>query len=488
MTSVESTAYPRFRRLIQARELHTFFTPEAEEIRWAKEKSDTDEHLLALVVALKCAQRLTRFPRRAEIPQVVVEHVRDCLELPTHVAAGYASDRTERQHRGWIRERIELRHQPAEARALARAEISRAALVKNNPHDLINVAVERLAHEGLELPGFSTLAKIASKVRGEVNAQLFRRVWQRIAPMERLRLQHLLMAIGPDGRSGLDRLKKPARRATWSRFREQVEHLAWVDGLGRTEEWLQDVAPTKIGDFAGECAAQDAASLRDYGQVKRVVLLACLVHEARQRARDDLAEMLCKRVARNIKRAKAELEEIRLRQRALTESLVGNYRAVLEQLGPDGPTAAAQQAAQELARAVGALEPAATGDAADPAAVMAKQEPPPVQGADSMSANGPDRPDHGRPAAVLALMKALRVQAAGIAAARSPIERAGGFAAQPGGDRAGLGHSRRQLRDAGAALLQKGPAGHVRPGQPLTSGGHLAGRQRARGAGPHQAA
>jgi hypothetical protein len=46
--------------------------------------------------------------------------------------------------------------------------------------------------------------------------------------------------------------------------------------------------------------------------------VACLVHTARMRARDDLAEMLCKRVAANVKRARAELEEIRLRQRAVS--------------------------------------------------------------------------------------------------------------------------------------------------------------------------
>ncbi len=277
--------------------------------------------------------------------------------------------------------------------------------MRNNPHDLINVAVERLSQEGLELPGFSTLAKIASKVRGEINAQLFRRVWERISPMERLRLQHLLVASGPDGRSGLDRLRKPARRASWSRFKAQAEHLSWADGLGRTEDWLEGVAATKIGDFAGECAAQDAASLGDYGPVKRVVLLACLVHEAGERARDDLAEMLCKRVSRNIKKAKAELEEIRLRQRTLTEALVDTYRAMVEQLAPEGPAAAAQRVAGQRAQVAG-LVAASEGQARPPAAGM------------------------GGAAMVLALAEALRVQAAGIAAARSPIERAGGFAAQ----------------------------------------------------------
>jgi hypothetical protein len=44
MTSIERTAYPRFKRLIKARELHVFFTPSEEERAWAEEVTDSDEH------------------------------------------------------------------------------------------------------------------------------------------------------------------------------------------------------------------------------------------------------------------------------------------------------------------------------------------------------------------------------------------------------------------------------------------------------------
>ncbi len=75
------------------------------------------------------------------------------------------------------------------------------------------------------------------------------------------------------------------------------------------------------------------------------------------RARDDLAEMLCKRVAANVKKAKAELEEIRLRQRAVSERLIGTYRTVLEHLDPDGETVGGAPGAR-AARAVAAVEEA----------------------------------------------------------------------------------------------------------------------------------
>ena len=81
-------------------------------------------------------------------------------------------------------------------------------------------------------------------------------------------------------------------------------------------------------------------------------------HGAGARARDDLAEMLCKRVASIVKKAKTELEEIRCGSgrcpRAADRQL---HRTVLEHLDPDGE-AAAREPGQGPARAVAAVEEA----------------------------------------------------------------------------------------------------------------------------------
>ena len=64
-----------------------------------------------------------------------------------------------------------------------------------------------------------------------------------------------------------------------------------------------------------------------------------------------------KRMASIVKKARAELEEIRLRQRETSERLIGTYRTVLEHLDPDGETAS-QAPGQGAARAVAAVEEA----------------------------------------------------------------------------------------------------------------------------------
>jgi hypothetical protein len=110
--------------------------------------------------------------------------------------------------------------------------------------------------------------------------------------------------------------------------------LRWVDSLGHTETWLEGVAESKIADFAGEAQAADAGVMRDVAPLKRTALLACMVHVARMRARDDLAEMFCKRMAQVTKLAKAELAEIRERQAEMSERLIIHYRSVLACLDP----------------------------------------------------------------------------------------------------------------------------------------------------------
>jgi hypothetical protein len=76
MTSIERTAYPRFKRFMSARELHVFYTPQSEEIVWAREIAGSDDHLLALVTQLKTFNRLGYFPVLDEVPAEVVGHIR----------------------------------------------------------------------------------------------------------------------------------------------------------------------------------------------------------------------------------------------------------------------------------------------------------------------------------------------------------------------------------------------------------------------------
>ncbi|MGP4021603.1 hypothetical protein [Saccharopolyspora sp. 5N708] len=49
MASIDRTAYPRFKRVVSARELAEAFKPTMDEIAWARGRTQTEQHLLALV-------------------------------------------------------------------------------------------------------------------------------------------------------------------------------------------------------------------------------------------------------------------------------------------------------------------------------------------------------------------------------------------------------------------------------------------------------
>ena len=152
---------------MSARELDAL-SPLPDEIEWARQRSRSDEHLLGLVVMLKCFQRLGHFPRDG-VPEVMIERACGRLPLPAATMPD-AAQRTAEWQRELVRERVGAVFDPQLARSLAEQAIREEAQVKNHPPDLINVALEVLVRESLELPGFSTLNEIAARVRAEVNA------------------------------------------------------------------------------------------------------------------------------------------------------------------------------------------------------------------------------------------------------------------------------------------------------------------------------
>jgi TnpA family transposase len=332
VTSIERTAYPRFRRVVTAQEFDAL-GPVAEEIAWARERCRSEEHVFGLLLGLKCFQRLGYFPRHEQLPAGVIERVRACLGSVEGPPPDLAR-RTVAWQRELIRDRVGVVLDPERARALAEQAIRDEAEVKNHPPDLINVALEVLVREGLELPGFSTLDEIAARVRAEVNLGMFARILARMTQPEVLRVNRLLEVVG--GESQFDLLKRAAGKASWSQFREQVAHLRWVASLGGSAGWLEGIAESKIADFAGEAQAADAAVMRDVSQPKRTALLACLIHVAQTRARDELGDMFCKRMAVITKRARGELEQLRDEGRAISERLIENYRELLRRLDPRG--------------------------------------------------------------------------------------------------------------------------------------------------------
>ncbi|MDT2010222.1 DUF4158 domain-containing protein [Rhodococcus opacus] len=113
--------------------------------------TQTERNLLALIVRVSPASGV--FPELVDVPVAVVDHLRGGLELAEEVTAAYESDRTLWRHREFVRGRLGVVYEPMRVRRVADTAIRKAVHSKDNPADLINVALEELVRARCELPG-----------------------------------------------------------------------------------------------------------------------------------------------------------------------------------------------------------------------------------------------------------------------------------------------------------------------------------------------
>ena len=88
----------------------------------------------------------------------VVGHVRGVLGLAEDVRLEQAAARSAKRHREFVRKRLGVVCDAGRFRQVAEEAIRKAVQSKDDPADLINVALEELIRLRCELPGYTTLS------------------------------------------------------------------------------------------------------------------------------------------------------------------------------------------------------------------------------------------------------------------------------------------------------------------------------------------
>ena len=131
--------------------------------------------------------------------------------------------------------------------------------------------------------------------------------------------------------TAFNRLKQAPGPATPKTIRLWVERLEWLDGLVDPDPLLEGIAHTKLRQFAAEAAASEVSDLLDIAQPgKRHTLLLALLRQSRMRSRDELIEMMLRRIRRTQAAAKEQLEDLHDQHRAIEEDLIGIFGQVLQ--------------------------------------------------------------------------------------------------------------------------------------------------------------
>ena len=332
MTSIERTAYPRFKRYYTEKELREIYTPTSPEKVFSWSHTTGLQNYLNLIILLKTFQRLGYFPQLKNVPLTLINYLKNILNLSEKIKVGYEHQRTEYRHRSLIRERLQVKPFNQDAKEEMNLIIKQSATIMDNPADIINVAIEELVKERYELPSFNTLDREVSQIREQVNNQIFERVLTQLSADFQLRLNELLESNSAEKRSQFNQLKQLPKKPTRNHINDLLAYYYWLESLGEFASYLKHISQPKLKHFAAEAKALDASALKEMSLPKRLTLLLCLIYWCQGLTRDNLIEMFLKRMAIIHKKGKDELARLQKLHQEKTEKLVGVFANVLQVL------------------------------------------------------------------------------------------------------------------------------------------------------------
>ncbi len=212
MTTIHDTIYPRLKTIVSPQDLERVYTPTPDECALAAQVAQDDVAYLGFLIYLKTFQRLGYFVRLPSVPACIVQHIARSVERTEHIGALAAYDQagTSRRHQARIRAYRGVKPFREGGHELVRQAIAAAAMQTEQLADLINLAIEELLRHYYELPGFTTLVKVAQKQRADTYTQLYMQVSAALTPETTALLDALFVVDPVLQRSRWDWLKDPS--------------------------------------------------------------------------------------------------------------------------------------------------------------------------------------------------------------------------------------------------------------------------------------
>ena len=348
MTAIDRTVYPRPGTRLTREELDERYALTDSDLDFIQANARREPGRLLLAVLLKARRDLGCFPAPDEVNAGTVARVAAQLGIAAVPAWPDGASRTKSLYRYQTAIRGYLLVTPYgnSAEDLVRHTVFEAAETMSDPADLINRAVEALQAAATDLPAFSTLDRLVNRVRTEVHGRMYDRVAQHLKPDQAAALDALLAKPPGSTTTGFNRLKQAPGPATPKTVGLWIERLEWLGGQIEHDQLLQGITHTKLRQFAAEAAALEVGDLLDIAQSgRRHTLLLALLRQTRMRCRDELIEMMLRRIRRTEAAAKERLEDLHEQHREIEETLIGVFGQVLETAQNEEAAAAPEEAA-----------------------------------------------------------------------------------------------------------------------------------------------
>ncbi|MBX9692807.1 MAG: DUF4158 domain-containing protein, partial [Cyanobacteria bacterium] len=320
------------------KELDKIFTPSPEEKQFAWQSTTDDSQTLRLLVWLKIFQRLGYFPALDEISERIFEHIAESIGAvhdPVNLH-DYSRSSQKWVHHGYVREFLGVTAYGEEARKVAAAASVEAATTRDDLVDIINVAIEELVRNRYELPGYSSLVKIARAARSRINSGYHQQVYQALSNESKDSLRGLFERSVRYAKTSWDTLKREPKKPSVRQLQDFLKHLHTLLQHDLRAEAFTGIPDVKINQFAAEARSLDVASMRDFAEPKRLTLAAALVLSQVGRAFDDVTDMYIRLTQRMHSRAREALNQHRIDKAAETDVLVATLHNVSLAYKTDG--------------------------------------------------------------------------------------------------------------------------------------------------------
>lgn len=355
MATIERTAYPRFKKNINVKELVKIYAPNHEEIQLAYQSAKGEIQILNFILMLKSFQRLGYFPKLEEIPKEIVKFISSQLKISLD-AELIIPNRTLYRYKNLIRTYLNVTEFGVGARHVITESIYNAAQVMNNPADLINVAIESLIKERFELPAFSTLDRSVRHIRTLVNNTIYENVLKKLSLDRKCQLDNLLITENSNAYSKFNYLKELPKSATIKHFKALEDTYQLILSIGDVEYLINDIPIAKLKHFAAETKVLDASEINDFSSAKKYTLILSFIYMSKVKVRDNLVKMFLKCIRNIQNKGKAELEKIREKNRVKTENLISILTNVLEKTNDNDNNIILGQQIREIVNQNGGVE------------------------------------------------------------------------------------------------------------------------------------
>lgn len=334
MTAIHETAYPRLKPNPTPTELEKNFMPTDDERILMEESTRATSIInkLGFMVTLKCYQCLGYAVNLQDVPEAIISYISkavDAVEIPD--ISGYASS-SKKRHRKIILQHLNISDDDHKQRDIMKQSALKSAIYKEGLADIINDMIETLVKERFEIPGFSTLERMARAARAITSTKLYKKITTELNDEAKVFLDSLFDAnVAPESATTCWAfLKQEIKAPTTQNVKE------YSDYLSKLREWrskvpaiIDDIPAHRLEQFIAEATALDSSDMKNLKQDKRYALAITMLHFKLAKGLDDIASILIRWLRKMRHKAKQKLDDYTLTKKSETDRLVEVLHGIL---------------------------------------------------------------------------------------------------------------------------------------------------------------